>query len=61
MIFLLVGSSTACISSHLYVVVVEIVVGVGVLPVDRPLVVDPVVDAGVLVVDSSVLVVKELC
>ena len=44
MIFLLVGSSTACISSHLFVVVVEIVVGVSVLPVDAAVVVEPIVE-----------------
>ena len=61
-IFLLVGSSTACISSHLFVVVVEIVVGVNVLPVDAAVIVEPIVEVVELpvypteVVDSAAAV-----
>ena len=55
-IFLLVGSSTACISSHLFVVVVEIVVRVGVLPLEAAVIVEPVVDVTELPVDPTEIV-----
>ena len=53
---MLVGSSTACISSHLLVVAVEIVVGRGVLPLDAAVIVEAVGEVTELPVDPTEVV-----